>query len=207
MRRGAGAGRLASLAPHECPTALRPVPLQRCSPRQPRAHPSTPPTTPPRPRSMAEADGLCSLRLREPCEWEQTLYAAATAVEPLPLTAVLSLNETLDAREMVQVRRGRAGVGLRAAALLPCSLHQRGWAPPVTAAPPPPHPDATAAEPQRRFSCPSRPESSPHARSPPDSPTSSHPPPPQETIEAANAAAQAAANAFGDGTYSGAWAA
>lgn len=90
--------------------------------------PAIPP--PPTPRSMVEADGLCSLRLREPCEWEQTLYAAVTAVEPLPLAAVLSLNETMEAREMVA-----------------------------------------------------------------------------DTIEAANAAAQAAANAFGDGTYSGGWAA
>lgn len=33
---------------------------------------------------MAEVDGLCSLRLREQCEWEGALYTAAVAVEPVP---------------------------------------------------------------------------------------------------------------------------
>jgi hypothetical protein len=30
-------------------------------------------------------DGLCSLRLREACEWEGALYESVTAVVPVPL--------------------------------------------------------------------------------------------------------------------------
>lgn len=50
---------------------------------------------------MVEADGLCSLRLREPCEWERTMYDAVTAVEGVPILAVMSANETAEAQEMV----------------------------------------------------------------------------------------------------------
>jgi hypothetical protein len=31
--------------------------------------------------------GLCSLRLRRPCEWEGALYESVTAVAPLPLVS------------------------------------------------------------------------------------------------------------------------
>lgn len=41
------------------------------------------PATPP--RRMASADGLCSLRLRTPCEWGGALYEAVVAVAPIPV--------------------------------------------------------------------------------------------------------------------------
>jgi hypothetical protein len=34
---------------------------------------------------MAEADGLCSLRLRTPCQWEGVVYEAVGPVQPVPL--------------------------------------------------------------------------------------------------------------------------
>lgn len=36
---------------------------------------------------MTEVDGLCSLRLRQECEWEGALFSAVTAVEPVPALA------------------------------------------------------------------------------------------------------------------------
>lgn len=68
--------------------------------------------------SMAEADGLCSLVLRSPCQWEGALYNAVGPVLPVSLTSVLSANETLEAW-------GAVGAYF-------------GWAPP----PPPPSPAA-----------------------------------------------------------------
>ncbi|KAI7837214.1 hypothetical protein COHA_009005 [Chlorella ohadii] len=50
---------------------------------------------------MAEADGLCSLVLRSPCQWEGSLYNAVGPVLPVNLTSVLSANETLEAWEAV----------------------------------------------------------------------------------------------------------
>ena len=50
---------------------------------------------------MAEADGLCSLVLREPCQWEGALYSAVGPVAPVPVTSVLSANETVAAWEAV----------------------------------------------------------------------------------------------------------
>lgn len=38
------------------------------------------------PRRLTE-DGLCSLRLRQPCEWEGVRYEAVTAVDPVPVTS------------------------------------------------------------------------------------------------------------------------
>ncbi len=34
---------------------------------------------------MTFEDGLCSLRLRTPCEWEGAVYQSVVAVQPLPL--------------------------------------------------------------------------------------------------------------------------
>ncbi len=32
-----------------------------------------------------DEDGLCSLRLRAPCEWDGVVFEAVTAVKPMPL--------------------------------------------------------------------------------------------------------------------------
>lgn len=50
---------------------------------------------------MSEIDGLCSLRLRTPCEWEGAVYQAVGPVQAIPLTSVLSANETQLAEELV----------------------------------------------------------------------------------------------------------
>jgi hypothetical protein len=34
---------------------------------------------------MSEADGLCSLRLRAPCQWEDLVYEAVAEVAPIPV--------------------------------------------------------------------------------------------------------------------------
>ena len=34
---------------------------------------------------MADLSGLCSLRLRTPCEWDGVMYQAVGAVEPVPV--------------------------------------------------------------------------------------------------------------------------
>ncbi|EFN53027.1 expressed protein [Chlorella variabilis] len=47
------------------------------------------------------ADGLCSLRLREPCEWEGVAYEAVGDVQRVPLLSVLNVGETLEAIDLV----------------------------------------------------------------------------------------------------------
>lgn len=51
---------------------------------------------------MAELDGLCSLRLREPCLWEGAKYDAVGPVSAVPVMSVLSANETAEAEELVR---------------------------------------------------------------------------------------------------------
>lgn len=43
------------------------------------------PIPPPCARRSTYADGLCSLRLREPCEWEGVAYEAVGDVQRVPL--------------------------------------------------------------------------------------------------------------------------
>ncbi|KAI3424691.1 hypothetical protein D9Q98_008081 [Chlorella vulgaris] len=50
---------------------------------------------------MTFEDGLCSLRLRTPCEWEGAVYQSVIAVQPLPLLSVLGANATADAAQLV----------------------------------------------------------------------------------------------------------
>jgi len=51
---------------------------------------------------MVELDGLCSLRLRVPCEWEGAMYDAVGPVQSVPVLSVLSANETAEAEELVR---------------------------------------------------------------------------------------------------------
>ncbi|EFN53029.1 hypothetical protein CHLNCDRAFT_137245 [Chlorella variabilis] len=51
---------------------------------------------------MTFIDGLCSLRLRVPCEWQGAIYESVTAVPPIPLLSVLSANETEEAAAIVE---------------------------------------------------------------------------------------------------------
>lgn len=46
---------------------------------------------------MGMLDGLCSLRLREPCEWQGAMFEAVGPVQPVSVLSVLSANETADA--------------------------------------------------------------------------------------------------------------
>ena len=41
--------------------------------------------------SMEESDGTCSLRLREPCEWDGKMYAAVVPVDTLPVLSGAAL--------------------------------------------------------------------------------------------------------------------
>lgn len=91
---------------------------------------------------MAEADGLCSLVLRSPCQWEGALYNAVGPVLPVNLTSVLSANETLEAWEAVGA--------------------YFGWAPP----PPPPSPPPVSPPPPSPTAMPP-PVRVPEAKAPP----------------------------------------
>lgn len=75
-----------------------------CSLIMPSSHnPPTPPASfsHPHPRthnspsacSMEESDGTCSLRLREPCEWDGKLYAAVVPVDTLPVLSGTTLGQ------------------------------------------------------------------------------------------------------------------
>lgn len=75
-----------------CPCCICSRPhLEACGDERPASRP---------PRSLpcrrrVEADGLCSLRLREPCEWEGALYQGVGVVEPVPFkTGVLDAGGT-----------------------------------------------------------------------------------------------------------------
>lgn len=118
-------------------TALNRNPFKPC-PRSP----LQPPHFLPPHRSMAEADGLCSLVLRSPCQWEGALYNAVGPVLPVNLTSVLSANETLEAWEAVGA--------------------YFGWAPP----PPPPSPPPVSPPPPSPTAMPP-PVRVPEAKAPP----------------------------------------
>jgi len=45
--------------------------------------------------SMEESDGTCSLRLREPCEWDGKMYAAVVPVGTLPVLSGAACHCTL----------------------------------------------------------------------------------------------------------------
>lgn len=53
-------------------------------------------------KRMTEFDGLCSLRLREPCVFEGVRYEGVVAVQATPVLSVLSANETSEAESLVQ---------------------------------------------------------------------------------------------------------
>ncbi|KAI3430528.1 hypothetical protein D9Q98_005121 [Chlorella vulgaris] len=48
-------------------------------------------------KRMSEADGLCSLRLRAPCQWEDLVYEAVAEVAPIPVLSVLTAEEASEA--------------------------------------------------------------------------------------------------------------
>ncbi|KAI3424696.1 hypothetical protein D9Q98_008086 [Chlorella vulgaris] len=82
---------------------------------------------------MTFEDGLCSLRLRTPCEWEGAVYQSVVAVQPLPLLSVLSANDTAEVEQAVleaatSSETGGAAEGRRLQGAIASSSGARGLA-------------------------------------------------------------------------------
>lgn len=98
---------------------------QRVRPSGPEASmlPRPPYTHPPPSRSMMNDDGLCSLRLRQGCEWEGVYYHAVTTVESVPvLSGGRWAGPSQGSHPSLTPRRSVSGGPLRAGAAGPLRL-------------------------------------------------------------------------------------